>query len=389
MDRGHPRPRLPGADARAAARRRGRRRREPGPVRPADRPSRCAPSRAVLYVHGWSDYFFQTRPRRVLARPGAAFYALDLRKYGRSLRPGQTPGYVDDLRDLRRGDRRVARRRRARSSARAPASCSWATRPAGWSRPVGAPPPRGAQRAGAQQPVARAAGLVARCRHISGAGDRRLARFQPEGAAAQHRPRLLRAHPERRERRGVDRTTRSWRPTPSFPVRAGWLQAVMAGHAAGGPRPGHRGADAHARVEPDRSSARGGARTCGTRTWCSTSSALARRAVQLGRCVTVVRDPRRAARPDAVAPAGARAVLRGDRPLVVPRTAGADAAPTGAGCPWPRRASVRPRPGATRASRRRVLRGHRGRARPRRGPARSLPVGSSIRPSVRSIASSR
>jgi len=52
----------------------------------------------VLYVHGWSDYFFQRHLARFWARLGARFYALDLRKYGRSLRPHQTPGYVDDLR---------------------------------------------------------------------------------------------------------------------------------------------------------------------------------------------------------------------------------------------------------------------------------------------------
>lgn len=51
----------------------------------------------VLYVHGWSDYFFQARLARYWADRGARFYALDLRKYGRSLREGQTPGYIDDL----------------------------------------------------------------------------------------------------------------------------------------------------------------------------------------------------------------------------------------------------------------------------------------------------
>ena len=53
----------------------------------------------VLYVHGWSDYFFQTRLARFWTGRGARFFALDLRKYGRSLRPGQTPGYIDDLSD--------------------------------------------------------------------------------------------------------------------------------------------------------------------------------------------------------------------------------------------------------------------------------------------------
>lgn len=51
----------------------------------------------VLYVHGWSDYFFQKRLARFWTSRGARFFALDLRKYGRSLRDGQTPGYVADL----------------------------------------------------------------------------------------------------------------------------------------------------------------------------------------------------------------------------------------------------------------------------------------------------
>ncbi len=52
---------------------------------------------AVLYVHGWNDYFFQTHLATFWHGLGAAFYALDLRKYGRSLRTHQSPGYVDDL----------------------------------------------------------------------------------------------------------------------------------------------------------------------------------------------------------------------------------------------------------------------------------------------------
>ncbi|PJJ65006.1 alpha/beta hydrolase [Compostimonas suwonensis] len=51
----------------------------------------------VLYVHGWSDYFFQSHLAAFWHRMGARFFALDLRKYGRSLRANQTPGYVTDL----------------------------------------------------------------------------------------------------------------------------------------------------------------------------------------------------------------------------------------------------------------------------------------------------
>lgn len=54
---------------------------------------------AVLYLHGWSDYFFQKHLAEFWNSLGINFYALDLRKYGRSLLPGQTPGYITNLND--------------------------------------------------------------------------------------------------------------------------------------------------------------------------------------------------------------------------------------------------------------------------------------------------
>ncbi|MFV0428596.1 MAG: alpha/beta hydrolase [Arachnia sp.] len=53
--------------------------------------------RAVLYVHGWSDYFFQDHLAQELEALGYDFYALDLRRYGRSLRTGQLAGFITDL----------------------------------------------------------------------------------------------------------------------------------------------------------------------------------------------------------------------------------------------------------------------------------------------------
>jgi alpha-beta hydrolase superfamily lysophospholipase len=53
----------------------------------------------VLYVHGWSDFFFQHDLAHFWTERGARFFALDLRKYGRSLRPDQTPGDVRSLED--------------------------------------------------------------------------------------------------------------------------------------------------------------------------------------------------------------------------------------------------------------------------------------------------
>ncbi|WP_395691908.1 alpha/beta hydrolase [Nocardioides sp.] len=63
-------------------------------VRRAPEPTR----RAVLHVHGFCDYFFHTDFAEWWNARGYDFYAVDLRKYGRSLRPHQTPNFVTDLR---------------------------------------------------------------------------------------------------------------------------------------------------------------------------------------------------------------------------------------------------------------------------------------------------
>jgi alpha-beta hydrolase superfamily lysophospholipase len=53
--------------------------------------------KAVLHVHGFCDYFFQTVVADFWVENGYDFYAVDLRKYGRSLRPHQTPNFALDL----------------------------------------------------------------------------------------------------------------------------------------------------------------------------------------------------------------------------------------------------------------------------------------------------
>lgn len=53
--------------------------------------------RAIVYVHGFVDYFFQAHLGPWAAGHGYALYALDLRAYGRSLRPHQLPNYVADI----------------------------------------------------------------------------------------------------------------------------------------------------------------------------------------------------------------------------------------------------------------------------------------------------
>ena len=56
-------------------------------------------SRAVLYLHGWNDYFFQTHLADYLTDLGYDFYAVELRRYGRSIRPGQIRGFIANLDD--------------------------------------------------------------------------------------------------------------------------------------------------------------------------------------------------------------------------------------------------------------------------------------------------
>lgn len=67
-------------------------------IRRAD-PSLRLARRAVLSLHGWNDYFFHPHVAEFAEREGFAWYAVDLRRYGRSRRPGQFPGYIESLDD--------------------------------------------------------------------------------------------------------------------------------------------------------------------------------------------------------------------------------------------------------------------------------------------------
>ena len=74
---------------------------EQGPVvttlvhRRAERPT----TKAVLYVHGFNDYFFNKEYADWWVGRGYDFYAIDLRRYGRSMREWQTPNFVTDIRE--------------------------------------------------------------------------------------------------------------------------------------------------------------------------------------------------------------------------------------------------------------------------------------------------
>ncbi len=58
--------------------------------------------RAVLHVHGFVDYFFHAHVAEFLNARGWDVYALDLRRSGRSLRAGNRPYFVRDIREYDR-----------------------------------------------------------------------------------------------------------------------------------------------------------------------------------------------------------------------------------------------------------------------------------------------
>ncbi|MEV8220356.1 alpha/beta hydrolase [Microbacterium sp. NPDC077391] len=183
----------------------------------------------VLYVHGWSDYFFQKRLARSWNDRGARFFALDLRKYGRSLRPGQTPGYVTDLDEYdadiaaaleARGDAAGRRLVLLGHSTGGLILSLWASRHPGQVDAVVLNAPwlefqLGAARA-AITPVVE---LQARLRPMEAAPQVDLGFY-------------TRAQREVADPDDPVEVNPLWRPEQAMTVHAAWLRAVLAGHAA-------------------------------------------------------------------------------------------------------------------------------------------------------------
>ena len=67
-------------------------------IRRIGRPAQ--PRAAVLHVHGYNDYFFTTHVADAFTDLGLAFYAVDTRRAGRSLQPGDKPHHITDIAEL-------------------------------------------------------------------------------------------------------------------------------------------------------------------------------------------------------------------------------------------------------------------------------------------------
>lgn len=183
----------------------------------------------VLGLHGWTDYFYNPELARYWSGRGFRFYALDLRRYGRSLRSWQTPGFVTDLAEydadiqaaleaIRHDVGRVGRIVVTAHSTGGLTASLWANRNPGvlsalvlnspWLEMQGSWLVRNAA-AGLLEPLARV---------------RPRARIKLPEVDHYWQSLSNRAH-------GEWEVHPLWRPRHAFPVTAGWISAVLAGHA--------------------------------------------------------------------------------------------------------------------------------------------------------------
>lgn len=189
----------------------------------ADRP----PARAVLHVHGFCDYFFHTEYAAWWAARGYDFYALDLRKYGRSLREHQTPGYVDDMseyfEELDEAWQRITERDGHDQIVLSAHSTGGLTVPL-WADARGH----------------RLAGMILNSPWVDMHGPfwvrfgsrvvRQLGSYQPRREIPRARGTVY-AQALHRSFEGEWDYDLAWKPPDSWPVYAGWLRAVRRAHA--------------------------------------------------------------------------------------------------------------------------------------------------------------
>jgi alpha-beta hydrolase superfamily lysophospholipase len=184
--------------------------------------------KAVLHVHGFCDYFFQTAAADFWVAQGYDFYALDLRKHGRSLRPHQTPNYAADLSEydaeLTEAMTRVVERDRhdhvviSGHSTGGLVTLLWAER----TRPDLAGMFMNAPWLDLKGSFwLRTAGT----RAIDQLGARRPRQEIPRSVSGLYTRSLHRDHD------GEWNFDLAWKPVESWPVYAGWLRAIRRGHA--------------------------------------------------------------------------------------------------------------------------------------------------------------
>ncbi|MEJ7628271.1 MAG: alpha/beta hydrolase [Nocardioidaceae bacterium] len=196
--------------------------------RAADR----SPSRgAVLHVHGFCDYFFQTATAEFFTALGYDFFALDLRKHGRSLLPHQTPNFCLDLAEYHEDLDAALSTIRERTSHQRVVISAHST--GGLVTPLWT-----AERASTGDLVADALVLNSPWLDLQGSFFVRTAGTEAINRLGLRRPyatvprTLSGVYGEslHRDHHGEWDFDVAWKPLLSLPVKAGWLRAIRAGH---------------------------------------------------------------------------------------------------------------------------------------------------------------
>ncbi|MGK2874766.1 MAG: alpha/beta hydrolase [Nocardioides sp.] len=185
--------------------------------------------RAVLHVHGFCDYFFQTEYAEWWNARGYDFYAVDLRKYGRSLLPHQTPNYVADLSDHFAEFDEVWQRITERDEHHRVVISAHST--GGLTAPLWADARQPAELAGLflNSPWLDLQGSAA-ARLLLSPVVTQIGRFKPSVTLPRGVDGLY-GRALHKDHGGEFDFNLDWKPLDSFPVALGWLRAVRSGHA--------------------------------------------------------------------------------------------------------------------------------------------------------------
>ncbi len=198
--------------------------------------------RAMLHVHGFADYFFQAAYGEWWLARGYDAYALDLRKYGRSIRPHQTPTFVTHLDayfvELDQAWERITQRDGHTDVILSGHSTG------GLIVALWADSRRPEELAGVvlNSPWLDLQGAAWMRTSVAGLAIDRIGRLQPM-REFKREVKGFYARSLHRDHEGEWDFDLTWKPLESFPVRLGWLRAIRDGHARV-----HRGLDIAAPV---------------------------------------------------------------------------------------------------------------------------------------------